>query len=56
MKGLVAYLNVDSSAAARNFSVSAVPSLSRTILAALREVADPATGQTVFERWKSGLR
>ncbi|HVP90972.1 MAG TPA: M28 family metallopeptidase [Terriglobales bacterium] len=53
-KGLVAYLNVDSSACGRNFSVSAVPSLSWTILAALRGVADPATGRTVFERWKSG--
>jgi N-acetylated-alpha-linked acidic dipeptidase len=53
-KNLVAYLNVDSSAAGQNFSVSAVPCLSRVILDALREVPDPATGKTVYERWKTG--
>ena len=53
-KGLIAYLNVDSSASGEEFNVAAVPSLSRTILAALRDVADPATGKTVHERWKAG--
>jgi len=53
-KGLVAYLNVDSSAAGQEFNVSAVPSLSRVILAALRDVTDPASGKTVYDRWKAG--
>ncbi|HYA49145.1 MAG TPA: M28 family peptidase, partial [Burkholderiales bacterium] len=53
-RDLVAYLNVDSSAAGQNFSVSAVPSLSRTILRALHEVDDPASGKPVYERWKAG--
>jgi N-acetylated-alpha-linked acidic dipeptidase len=53
-KGLIAYLNVDSSAAGQDFNVSAVPALSRVILGALRDVPDPATGKTVYERWKAG--
>ena len=55
-KNLIAYLNVDSSASGRNFNVSAVPSLSRVILKALREVTDPETGSSVFDRWISGPR
>ncbi|MDH4197856.1 MAG: M28 family peptidase, partial [Candidatus Aminicenantes bacterium] len=51
---LVAYLNVDSSAAGQDFNVSAVPALSRVILGALRDVTDPASGKTVYERWKTG--
>lgn len=53
-KNLVAYLNVDSSAAGQYFNVSAVPALSRVILRALRDVPDPATGKTVYGRWVSG--
>jgi N-acetylated-alpha-linked acidic dipeptidase len=53
-KNLVAYLNVDSSASGPNFNVSAVPSLGRVVLRALRAVADPATGKSVYERWISG--
>jgi N-acetylated-alpha-linked acidic dipeptidase len=53
-KDLIAYLNVDSSAAGQEFNVSAVPSLSRVILGALRDVTDPASGKTVHERWKAG--
>ncbi|MGA2534041.1 MAG: M28 family metallopeptidase [Candidatus Aminicenantales bacterium] len=53
-KGLIAYLNVDSSAAGQDFSVSAVPGLSRIIVDALRDVTDPATGKTVYDRWKAG--
>jgi N-acetylated-alpha-linked acidic dipeptidase len=55
-KNLIAYLNVDSSASGRNFNVSAVPSLSRVVLKALREVTDPETGRSVFDRWISGPR
>ena len=53
-KGLIAYLNVDSSVAGQDFNVSAVPSLSRVIIGALQDVADPATGKTVYDRWKAG--
>ncbi len=53
-KNLVAYLNVDSSASGQDFSVSAVPNLSRVILRSLQEVPDPATGKPVYERWKAG--
>jgi len=53
-KNLVAYLNVDSSASGQDFSVSAVPSLSRVILRSLEEVQDPATGKSVYKCWKEG--
>lgn len=53
-KGLIAYLNVDSSAAGQDFNVSAVPALSRVIVDALGDVADPASGKTVHDRWKAG--
>jgi N-acetylated-alpha-linked acidic dipeptidase len=53
-KNLIAYLNVDSSAAGQDYNVSAVPCLSRAIISALQDVADPATGKTVYERWKTG--
>ena len=53
-RNLIAYINVDSSAAGQNFDVSAVPSLSDVILSSLQEVADPATGKTIYERWKEG--
>ena len=53
-KRLVAYLNVDSSAAGQDFNVSAVPGLTRIILRALQDVADPATGKSIYERWKAG--
>jgi len=53
-KNLVAYLNVDSSASGRDFSVQAVPSLSPLIIQALKEVKDPASGKTIYSCWKSG--
>jgi N-acetylated-alpha-linked acidic dipeptidase len=53
-KDLIAYLNVDSSAAGQDFNVSAVPALSCIILRALRDVPDPATAKTVYDRWKAG--
>jgi N-acetylated-alpha-linked acidic dipeptidase len=53
-KNLVAYLNVDSAASGKNFSVRASPSLSRLIIEALKEVEDPVSKQPVYDRWKSG--
>ncbi|MBN1224843.1 MAG: M28 family metallopeptidase [Candidatus Aminicenantes bacterium] len=48
-ENLVAYLNVDSSASGRNFSVQAVPSLNPLILCALKEVKDPLSQDTLYE-------
>lgn len=53
-KNLVAYLNVDSSAAGKNFSVQAVPCLNPLIVKTLREVLDPFSGKTVYECWREG--
>ncbi len=53
-KNLVAYLNVDSAASGKNFSVRASPSLSRLIIQALKEVEDPVSKQPIYDRWKSG--
>ena len=53
-RNLIAYLNVDSSAAGQDFNVSAVPALSRVILGALRDVPDPESGKSVYARWKAG--
>ena len=51
---LVAYLNVDSSASGRDFSVQGVPSLIPLIQQAIKEVEDPATKKPVFEVWQAG--
>jgi N-acetylated-alpha-linked acidic dipeptidase len=53
-KNLVAYINVDSSACGKNFSVQSVPCLSPLIIRTMKEVNDPATNQTVFECWLKG--
>jgi N-acetylated-alpha-linked acidic dipeptidase len=53
-KNLVAYINVDSSAAGKDFSVQAVPCLSSLIIKALKEVQDPSSGRSVYECWKEG--
>jgi len=48
-RDLVAYLNVDSAAAGRDFSVQAVPCLNHVVEQALKEVLDPATQKPVYE-------
>ncbi|MGB7296672.1 MAG: M28 family metallopeptidase [Candidatus Aminicenantales bacterium] len=53
-KNLIAYLNVDSSASGRNFSVQGVPSLIPVIHQALREVEDPVEKKPVYDVWKAG--
>ncbi|MBN2409051.1 MAG: M28 family metallopeptidase [Candidatus Aminicenantes bacterium] len=53
-ENLVAYLNVDSSASGRNFSVQGVPSLIPVIHQALREVEDPVEKKPVYDVWKAG--
>jgi N-acetylated-alpha-linked acidic dipeptidase len=54
-ENLVAYLNVDSSASGRNFSVQGVPSLIPLIHEALKEVEDPMEKRPVYETWKAGI-
>jgi len=53
-RNLVAYLNVDSAASGKKFSVQAVPCLSPLIIQALREVKDPLSQKPVYERWREG--
>ncbi len=53
-KNLVAYINVDSSACGKNFSVQAVPCLSPLIIRTMKEVNDPATNLTVYDCWLKG--
>ncbi|MFZ2055039.1 MAG: M28 family peptidase, partial [Candidatus Aminicenantales bacterium] len=54
-KNLIAYLNVDSSASGRNFSVQGAPSLIPLIHQALRDVEDPVEKRPVYEVWNSGI-
>jgi len=51
-KNAVVCLNVDASASGRDFSVSAVPALIPSLIEATQAVKDPATGRSVYERWK----
>jgi N-acetylated-alpha-linked acidic dipeptidase len=53
-KNLVAYINVDSSASGKNFSVQSVPCLSPLIIRTMKEVNDPATGLAIFDCWLKG--
>ncbi len=50
-RNAVACLNVDSATSGRNLSVSLVPSLLRVLTEAARDVRDPASGQSLYERW-----
>jgi N-acetylated-alpha-linked acidic dipeptidase len=51
-KNAVVCLNVDASASGQDFTVSAVPSLLPAIIEATQAVKDPATGRSVYDRWK----
>ena len=48
----VAYLNVDSAVSGPNFGASSVPSMWKLIRAATRDVKDPKSGHSVYERWQ----
>ena len=48
----VVCLNVDSATSGRNFTASAVPALIPALMEATAAVRDPATGATLYERWK----
>ena len=51
-RNAVVCLNVDASASGQDFTVSAVPSLLPAIMEAAQMVRDPATGKSVYERWR----
>jgi len=51
-KHAVVCLNVDASASGQDFSVSAVPSLVPALIEATQAVRDPASGRSVYDRWK----
>jgi N-acetylated-alpha-linked acidic dipeptidase len=51
-KNAVVCFNVDSATSGQDFTVSMVPSLVSAVIEATQAVEDPATGKTVYERWK----
>lgn len=48
----VAYLNVDAAVSGGNFGASSVPSMWKLIRGATRDVKDPKSGQSVYQRWQ----
>lgn len=51
-KNAVLCLNVDASTSGRDFTVSMVPALVAAVMEATQSVKDPATGKSVYERWR----
>ena len=51
-KNAVVCLNVDASTSGQDFTVSAVPALIPALIEATQTVRDPASGRSIFERWK----
>jgi N-acetylated-alpha-linked acidic dipeptidase len=51
-KNGVVCLNVDSSTSGQDFTVGMVPALLPAVVEATQTVRDPATGRSVYERWK----
>jgi N-acetylated-alpha-linked acidic dipeptidase len=51
-KNAVVCLNVDAATSGQNFTVSAVPALVPALVQATQAVEDPATGRSVYGRWK----
>jgi N-acetylated-alpha-linked acidic dipeptidase len=49
----VVCLNVDASTSGKDFTVSTVPAMLPAIIEATQAVRDPATGQSVYERWRT---
>ncbi len=48
----VAYINTDVGVAGPNFSPSAVPSLKEFVRDATRDVANPTTGDSIYDSWR----
>jgi N-acetylated-alpha-linked acidic dipeptidase len=51
-RNAVVCLNVDASTSGKDFAVSTVPALLPAIMQAAQAVKDPATGGTVYDRWR----
>jgi N-acetylated-alpha-linked acidic dipeptidase len=51
--GAIAYINADSAVSGPNFNTSSSPSLKQPILDAIRDVAYPGAGQSIYEWWAS---
>jgi N-acetylated-alpha-linked acidic dipeptidase len=51
-KNAIVCMNVDASTSGQDFSVSTVPALLPAIMEAAQVVKDPATGNTVYDRWR----
>jgi N-acetylated-alpha-linked acidic dipeptidase len=54
-KHAIAYLNVDSSVAGPDFSVSAVASLGPALVELSKSVTDPGSGGPLYEAWKKSV-
>ena len=52
----VAYLNMDAAVSGPNFGASSVPSMWKLIRGATRDVRDPKSGESVYERWQERAR
>jgi N-acetylated-alpha-linked acidic dipeptidase len=52
----VVCLNVDASTSGQNFKVGAVPALVPALAEATQAVEDPASGHSIYERWKNQPR
>src|SRR6185436_18867170 len=52
----VAYLNMDAAVSGPNFGASSVPSMWKLIRGATRDVKDPKSGQSVYQRWQERAR
>jgi N-acetylated-alpha-linked acidic dipeptidase len=52
----IAYLNMDAGVSGANFGASSVPSLWKTIRAVTKDVRDPKTGKSVYQRWQDRTR
>jgi N-acetylated-alpha-linked acidic dipeptidase len=54
-KNAIAYLNVDGSTSGSEFSAGTVASLNRLVVETVRDVRDPASGQSVLAAWGAAL-
>jgi len=52
----VAYLNVDSAVSGANFGASSVPSMWKLVRGATRDVKDPKSGLSIYQRWQDHAR
>jgi N-acetylated-alpha-linked acidic dipeptidase len=55
-RNAVVCLNVDAATSGQDFTVNLVPALLPAVGEAAQQVRDPATGRSVYDRWKERLR